>query len=147
VDVSRLLHLTVDFLSKDPALSRVRVDVEGTAPPVSADAEFLKIVFQNLLLNAAQAMRGEGKIRVSISSTNGACRITIADAGPGISPEAREKLFRPFFTTKARGTGLGLVTAKRLVEAHGGTIRIDSPPEGGTMVTVDLPQARASDPR
>ena len=146
VDVSMLLRLTVDLLSKDPALSRVRVDVVGTAPLVSGDAEFLKIVFQNLLLNAAQAMRGEGMISASVSSSGPVCRIQIADTGPGIAPEAREKLFRPFFTTKSRGTGLGLVTAKRLVEAHGGTITIESPPRGGTVVTVEVPQATESAP-
>jgi len=55
----------------------------------------------------------------------------------------RQKLFTPFFTTKARGTGLGLSTAKRLVEAHGGTILIECPPGGGTTVTLELPQPQA----
>ena len=59
------------------------------------------------------------------------CQITIADDGPGIAPEVREKLFTPFFTTKARGTGLGLSTARRLVEAHGGTLAIECPPARG----------------
>jgi nitrogen-specific signal transduction histidine kinase len=55
-------------------------------------------------------------------------------------PEVREKLFTPFFTTKARGTGLGLSTAKRFVEAQGGTIAIDCPPTGGTTVSIELPR-------
>jgi signal transduction histidine kinase len=141
VDVSPLVLTTVEFLSGDPALSGVRIDVEGSAPPLAGDAELLKIVFLNLLVNSAHAMRGEGCIRVSIGVTGGACRVTFADAGPGIPPEIREKIFTPFFTTKSRGTGLGLPTAKRLVEAHRGTISIECPSSGGTTVTIELPLA------
>jgi signal transduction histidine kinase len=86
-------------------------------------------------------MRGEGRILVSIGVSDGTCRVTVADGGPGIPPDIREKIFTPFFTTKARGTGLGLPTAKRLIEAHHGTIQIDCPPGGGTTVTVQLPLA------
>jgi two-component system sensor kinase FixL len=141
VDVSPLLLTTAELLSSDPALSGVRIVVEGSAPPLAADAELLKIVFLNLLVNSAHAMRGEGRIQVSIGVADGSCRVAVADAGPGIPPEIREKIFTPFFTTKSRGTGLGLPTAKRLIEAHGGTIQIDCPPEGGTTVTVQLPLA------
>ena len=143
VDVSPLLLGTVELLGSDPALSGVRIDVVGSAPPLAADAELLKIVFVNLLVNSAHAMRGEGRIQVSIGVANGSCRVAVADAGPGISPEIREKIFTPFFTTKSRGTGLGLPTAKRLIEAHHGTIHIDCPPGGGTTVTVQLPLATA----
>jgi signal transduction histidine kinase len=65
--------------------------------------------------------------------------VSIVDSGPGIPADARDKVFTPFFTTKRRGTGLGLPTAKRLVEAHGGTIAIDCPGAGGTRVIVQLP--------
>ena len=65
-------------------------------------------------------------------------RIEVADEGPGIAPEIRATLFRPFQTTKARGTGLGLATAKRLVELHGGRISVVCPDSGGTVVTVEL---------
>jgi two-component system sensor kinase FixL len=143
VDVSPLVLTTAVLLNSDPALSRVRIDVEGSSPPLAADAELLKIVFLNLLVNSAHAMRGEGRIQVTIGVANGYCRVAVADAGPGIPPEIREKIFTPFFTTKARGTGLGLPTAKRLVEAHQGTIQIDCPPGGGTTVTIQLPLAAA----
>jgi signal transduction histidine kinase len=106
-----------------------------------ADAELLKIAFVNLLINGAQAMQGQGDIRIDIAAENGACRITLADSGPGIPAEIRDKLFTPFVTTKSRGTGLGLSTVKRLVEAHEGRIRVDSPPGGGTTVTIELPLA------
>jgi two-component system NtrC family sensor kinase len=104
-----------------------------------ADAELLRIVVQNLLLNSAHAVQERGAIDVSLTSGGGACQVAIADNGPGIPPTIREKLFTPFFTTKGHGTGLGLATAKRLVEAHGGAITIDCPPHGGTVVTVRPP--------
>lgn len=139
VEIAPLLELTADLLGKDPALSSVRIEVAGAAPPILGDADLLKIVFQNLFISAAQAMRGQGIIRASVTPDDRVHCIRITDTGPGIPPDVREKLFRPFFTTKARGTGLGLSTAKRLVEAHAETIIIECPPEGGTTVTIELP--------
>ena len=94
------------------------------------------------MVNSAQAMRdGSGRIQVSGLVSAGRCRIDFADDGPGIPPDIREKIFTPFFTTKSRGSGLGLPTAKRLIEAHRGNIRIACPTAGGTIVTVELPAA------
>jgi two-component system sensor histidine kinase HydH len=90
-------------------------------------------------------MRGEGRIRVSVNASGPFGEVMFVDAGPGIPPEIREKIFTPFFTTKARGTGLGLPTAKRFVEAHGGTIAIECPPAGGTIVTIRLPLLSSAD--
>jgi two-component system, LuxR family, sensor kinase FixL len=143
VDVAPLLSNTAALLIEDPALKEMRVEVQGTAPPILADAGLLRIVFLNLLVNATHAMRGVGTLSVSIAAVGGLCTVTFADRGPGIPSEVREKIFTPFFTTKSRGTGLGLPTAKRLIEAHQGTIRIDCPSSGGTVVTVQLPLAEA----
>jgi two-component system sensor histidine kinase AtoS len=96
-------------------------------------------VFVNLLMNAAHAMDGQGVIRVSVMPADQVCHVVVQDSGPGIPPDVRERIFTPFFTTKSRGTGLGLPTAKRIVEAHSGQIEIDCPPGGGTTVTVQLP--------
>jgi two-component system sensor kinase FixL len=139
VDLRNLVMSTADLLSGDPALKQVKVEVEGLSPRMFGDAELLKIVFLNVLVNGAHAMEGRGRIRVSMGTADGACRITFADSGPGIPDDLRDKMFTPFFTTKARGSGLGLPTARRLIEAHAGTIRIDSPPGGGTTVTIHLP--------
>jgi len=144
VDVSPLITTTVDLLSGDPALSGIDIQMEGSSPPVRADPELLKIVFQNLIVNSAQAMRGSGRIRIRVHTADQSCQIIFVDAGPGIPPNIREKIFSPFFTTKARGTGLGLPTAKRLLEAHQGTIHIECPPAGGTTVTIRLPLARVA---
>jgi len=139
VDVAALIRTTADLLSADPAFKGIAVEIEGAPPALAADAELLKIVFQNLLMNAAQAMQGRGAVQVMLEPLDGVCRVTVRDSGPGIPADVRERIFTPFFTTKARGTGLGLPTAKRIVEAHGGSIGVYCPPGGGTTVEVRLP--------
>jgi two-component system sensor kinase FixL len=139
VDLAGLVRTTADLLAGDPALKGVAIHIDGDAPPVMADAELLKIVFQNLLVNSAQAMQGRGEIRVTLEPLDGVCRVMVRDAGPGIAADVRERIFTPFFTTKARGTGLGLATARRIVEAHAGRIAIDSAMGDGTTVTIELP--------
>ncbi len=139
IDLAELLSLTGRLMGEDAAYRDVRLMVSGSCPVVMADPELLKIVFLNLFLNSAQAMRQQGAISVSLAAEGGSCRIAIADSGPGIPPEVQARLFTPFVTTKSRGTGLGLSTVKRLVEAHGGEIRVDSPPGGGTTVVIALP--------
>jgi two-component system sensor kinase FixL len=142
VSLAGLLTLTSDLLAGDPMFRNVQVQLQGDPPPIIADADLLKIVFQNLFINAAQAMKGGGTIRAAITVRGNEQMVRVSDAGPGIPAEVRDKLFRPFFTTKARGTGLGLSIAKRLVELHGGSIALESPPGGGTVVTVRLPANR-----
>jgi signal transduction histidine kinase len=100
------------------------------------------VVFQNILMNAAQAMDGQGHVDVTITHADGHCLVAIADQGPGMPEEVRAKAFDAFFTTKHRGTGLGLPIARRVVEAHGGKMVIDMPPTGGTTVSVELPMTR-----
>ena len=139
VDVVTLVTMTADLICQDPSLRGVQIDVTGSSPPVSADAGMLKIVFQNLLVNSAHAMQGQGTIHVAVEAADSTCRIVFSDSGPGIPAEIRDKIFTAFFTTKSRGTGLGLATAKRLVEAHHGEIEVACPPAGGTTVTVQLP--------
>jgi PAS domain S-box-containing protein len=140
-EVVPLVAGTAELLRQDPALQQVEVAVEGTAPPISADAEMLRLVFQNLLLNGAHAMEGRGRIQVNVRVSGTVCQVAITDNGPGIPADIRQKIFTPFFTTKSAGSGLGLPTAKRLVEAHDGEIAIDCPPAGGTTVVVRLPLA------
>jgi len=143
VDALPLLETVANLVRQDPVARDVGITVGGAAARVLADAELLKLVLQNLLMNATHAMTGRGTITVTVSAAAGRTQIIVADSGPGIPPEIREKLFTPFFTTKARGTGLGLSAAKRFVEAQGGTIALDCPPSGGTVVAIDLPLAQA----
>jgi two-component system sensor kinase FixL len=142
-DLVPLVRTTASLLSTDPALRDVEIEVEGTAPPVNADPDMMRVVFQNLLINGAHAMQGKGRIRVAVESADSTCQIAFADAGPGIPPDLRDKIFTPFFTTKTRGSGLGLPTVKRLVEAHNGQIAIECPPTGGTTVVIRLPMGTA----
>jgi two-component system sensor kinase FixL len=139
LDLVALLRGVADLVRQDPTMKDLRIEVSGSGPPVVGDAELLKIVVQNLILNSAHATQGKGIARVSAAFAAGAYQITVADNGPGVPSEVRDRLFTPFFTTKARGTGLGLSTAKRLIESHGGTIMLDCPPSGGTVVVLQFP--------
>ena len=138
LDPLSILNTVISLVRQDPGAQDVAIEVDGASPPVAADAELLKFILQNLLLNALHAIQGKGRIRVSVDTSELVCTIAVADDGPGMSPEVREKIFTPFFTTKSRGTGLGLSTARRFVEAQSGTIAIDCPPSGGTVVVVTL---------
>ena len=134
-----LLNSVIELLRRDPAFAELVIEVTGEVPPVSGDATLLTIAFQNLLINSAQAMQGRGVVRVTLTAADGWHHVEIADTGPGIPPEIRASLFRPFKTTKARGTGLGMATAKRLAELHNGRIEVACPDAGGTIVTIHLP--------
>lgn len=139
VDLVPLVEVTASLLTRDPVLCNVTVEIEGAVPPVAADPAMLQVVFQNLLINSAHAMEGTGQIKVAVKLVGTVCEIAVVDAGPGIPVEVRQKVFMPFFTTKARGSGLGLPTVKRFVEAHHGEITIECPPTGGTTVLIRLP--------
>jgi PAS domain S-box-containing protein len=139
VALAELLENTSGLLRRDPAYTNLATQLTGSNPVVQADVEQLRTVFLNLLLNAAQATGAHGRIRISISADDLAATVAIGDDGPGIPAEVRARIFEPFFTTKHRGTGLGLPTAVRVVERHRGTVDVECPPSGGTVVTVTLP--------
>jgi len=141
VAVGTLLRDTASMIESDISMPNLKIAVSGTAD-IAGDREMLQVVFQNILMNAAQAMEGQGHIEVTITPAQGRCRIAVADQGPGMPDEVRAKAFEAFFTTKHRGTGLGLPIARRVVEAHGGTMRIDVPPAGGTTISIELPLPR-----
>lgn len=119
-------------LSKDPSL-----------PPVEHDAAQIQQLLLNLLLNAIQGTDGAGRIDVEIESRGGMALVRVKDTGRGISPEHLSQIFRPFFTTKGQGTGLGLSLARRIVETHGGSIDVVSTPGEGSEFTVWLPLRKA----
>ena len=109
-------------------------------PVIMADADMLYQAFLNLLINAMQAMPDGGPIAVSIDQTDAALIVTIADEGQGVTASVMEKIWDPFFTTKEKGTGLGLGIVKNIVEAHGGDIRIDNRPEKGARISIHFPR-------
>lgn len=142
VSLGTIVRETASLLTSDPEMRGVTVDISGPDPIVPADADMMKGVLLNLMINAAQAMGRQGCIGVSVSTRDGLCEVSVADQGPGIPENLRDKIFDPFFTTKHRGTGLGLAVARRTVEMHGGTIRFECPNRGGTVMTISLPLAR-----
>lgn len=138
VPLGSLLRETAALIERDPGMLNLEIGVSGSAD-ITGDREMLQVVFQNILMNAAQAMEGHGRVEVTITTAGGHCVVAIADRGPGMPDEVRDKAFDAFFTTKHRGTGLGLPIAKRVVDAHGGAIQIAVPPAGGTTISVALP--------
>ena len=139
VPVMALLESTAVLVRQDPAFAELAIRIEAAAATIVADADQLRQMLLNLLINSAQAMKGRGEVRVIARQQEATCEICVHDEGPGISLEARDHLFEPFFTTKHRGTGLGLAIARRIVEAHGGTLALESPPGGGTVAVVRIP--------
>lgn len=119
----------------------VRLDLPASLRELSVDPLQVGQVFQNLILNAVQAMPAGGALTVSaeLEREAPAVRIRVSDTGEGILPENMAKLFQPLFTTKARGIGLGLALSKQLVEANGGRIEFESSVGAGTTFSVILP--------
>jgi signal transduction histidine kinase len=120
-------------------------ELAADLPPVLADPAQLEQVFLNVCLNACQAMtvRGEGgTLTVRSRAAEGTVVVDIEDTGPGIPADVRAQVFKPFFTTKREGNGLGLAISARIVAEHGGHIGYRCPPQGGTIFTVTLHQAR-----
>jgi len=140
-------------LARQQIISRpieIKLSKAHDLPPVEHDAGQIQQVLLNLLLNAIQAIDDAGYIRVRLASEDDFATVTISDTGRGIDPEHLTNIFRPFFTTKKRGTGLGLSLVSRIVEAHGGRVQVHSTPGEGSQFMVWLPFHHAGmsqDPR
>ncbi len=137
-----LLDEILDQIGHQIPLTGYRIEREYLQQPfeLEADREQLRQVFTNLILNGLQAMAGQGTLTISAELEPGqACSITVADTGPGIPLEQRERLFTPFYTTKQNGTGLGLAVSWGIVRNHGGTIEVQSAPGCGARFSVVLP--------
>jgi signal transduction histidine kinase/NAD-dependent dihydropyrimidine dehydrogenase PreA subunit len=117
----------------------IRKNLAPDLPTLLADGTQLKQVFLNIVLNAAQAMEGKGKLAIATTMEKDAVKIRIQDTGPGIPPENLDKLFSPFFTTKEKGTGLGLAISYGIVERHGGRIDVETKLGKGAAFTISLP--------
>ncbi len=119
----------------------VAVDPPDVRLSALVDGVRIKQVITNIVKNAIEAApRGEGRVRVRLSEQGGGVRITVEDNGPGMTEEELSKVFQPFYTNKAQGVGLGMPIVRRLVELHGGEVRVVSERGTGTAVSVDLPR-------
>lgn len=118
----------------------LRVEADDTS--ANLDADLVVRALLNLVLNSIQAVRDQtapGVVTVRAHGQDGRARITVEDNGPGIPPDQLPQLFTPFFTNKQAGTGLGLSTARRVAEAHGGSLSACNLPAGGARFTLELP--------
>src|SRR5271166_4096357 len=139
------LNTTVEhavMLARQQVLSRpIKIELQKAPdlPEVEHDSDQVHQVLLNLLLNAVQALEGPGTVRVEIGSREGYASVVVSDTGRGISPQNLPNIFRPFYTTKGDGTGLGLSLAHRIVEDHHGRIEVSSVVGNGSKFTVLLP--------
>jgi len=128
---------------------KLDVEVDESTPPALADTDQMEQVFTNLLSNAMHAMDVDGgTVTVTVQPAlpqlelrGEHVQINIADSGPGMPPDVKEQVFNPFYTTKREGTGLGLAISQRIVNAHRGTLSVESTPTIGTVFMVVLPAA------
>ena len=124
-----------------PAAVDVHVHANGGSCRLLGYYDPLRRAFANLLRNAAEAMGGRGAIDVGVTTEGSGLLVTIADHGPGIPDELRQRVFEPYFTTKHDGTGLGLALVRQTIEAHHGTISVADTPGGGATFSVVLSAA------
>jgi two-component system CheB/CheR fusion protein len=140
LDLQRLIEDAIGLVRRDPAGAHVDIALEGPSTQLTADGELIRATVLNLLINAAQALNGAGRIVVRTFVTATTAVIEVTDNGPGIPAAIRTRVLDPFFTTKARGGGLGLAIATRTAELHGGSLELTCPQGGGTIVTLTLPR-------
>jgi two-component system, NtrC family, sensor histidine kinase HydH len=172
-EANRLNNIITDFLKfakpADPKLTPCRLDdlmekninsllpqikklnyvidkyYEENLPEIPFDPDMLYQAFLNIMLNAMQAMPRGGTIQIRISSARTSILVFIEDIGQGIPEELMEKIWNPFFTTKEKGTGLGLGIVKNIIELHNGSIRIENRRKRGVRVIIELPADHAPD--
>ena len=158
LDLAALIQDTMNLVAAHPdrsATTELIFDTDAVAQPIDGDSDLLHRAIFNLVLNAAQAIGDGGTVRVTLRSAtpdmvplgvlpeSGAVRLVIQDDGPGMPADVRDRIFTPFFTTKPRGSGLGLPVVHRAIEAHRGVVLVDSSPGSGTRFTIILPRTQS----
>jgi signal transduction histidine kinase len=142
-DVNETIQRATELVQHELTKRSIRLvfEPDPTLPRLMVSRDHLSGVWLNLLLNAIDAIDQDGTIRVSTRFSMEKLFVTIADSGSGIEPERINRIFEPFYTTKApgRGTGLGLSVCHRVIRQHGGTIQVSSQPGVGSEFTVELP--------
>jgi nitrogen fixation/metabolism regulation signal transduction histidine kinase len=143
VDVAELVHQVVRLHEANRGAARLRVLVDGTPPLVQADRDQIVQVLTNLVQNALDALDStEGDVTVSVGAEGpDHVRVTVADSGPGVSPEIASRLFEPYATNKEHGTGLGLAIAQRIAIEHGGELAYVPSAARGAAFRLILPVA------
>jgi nitrogen fixation/metabolism regulation signal transduction histidine kinase len=137
-DAMRLFEPQFNAVGKPPIATELLL-ADGL-PDIDADPDLLHKAFQNLILNALDAMPAGGTLRLNTAEKDGKVRIEVSDTGKGLTPEECSRLFTPYYTTKQLGTGLGLAIVQSVISDHHGTISVSSEEGRGTTFRIDLPQ-------
>ena len=158
LDLTALIRDTMNLVAAHPdcrATTTLTFDSDPVTQPIDGDADLLHRAIFNLVLNAAQAVGDSGSVTVTLRSATadmvpggvlpeaGAVRLVIEDDGQGMDAETRDRIFTPFFTTKPRGSGLGLPVVHRAIEAHRGVVLVDSSMGSGSRFTIILPRTQS----
>ncbi len=140
-DTNQVVDEVIDFIAPEAKRNNVEVIRNYTSdlPAIKLDTGLIKQAILNLIINAQQAMPGGGKLSVSTSLKDGHIQVEVTDTGVGIPDANLDKIFQAYYSTKKKGTGLGLPTAKRIVEEHGGNIYVESQEGKGSSFTIQLP--------
>lgn len=141
VDLTAVAREVADLMSPPARLARVDLKVDFPSNPVvlRGDADLLKQAVLNLVTNAIEAMREGGTLRLATASLNGSATLDVSDTGPGIPAAQRDRVFQLYFTTKTKGSGIGLALTYRAVQLHNGTIAFDSEEGKGTTFHLQFP--------
>jgi len=141
IDINKIIH-EVDALMAEEAKNQgviLEEHLDPKVPPLQADPNQMKQVLLNLMKNAFEALDSGGKVILSSGCEDNRVWFSVQDTGMGMSPEVLKKIFNPFFTTKKKGSGLGLAVINKIVGDHHGTVSVESAPDKGTTFRVDLP--------
>jgi signal transduction histidine kinase len=143
INLREVIDRSLNIVEHQAQEQNVKISVveRENASEIKADAEILRSVFNNLFLNALQAMPNGGELNVTMSPEDNWVKIEVTDTGDGISDENLPKIFEPYFSTKETGTGLGLAIVKRIIDEHHGTITVESEEGKSTKFEVKLPKA------
>jgi len=142
-DLRQLVEELIDFFRPQAESSRVVLRASVPAEPVacSVDAGLFKQAVLNLMINATQAMTDGGELLLRLDRQEDQAALEVIDTGPGIEPEACERIFQAYYSTRPGGSGLGLPLTRRIVRLHGGDVRVHSEPGKGTRFVICLPLA------
>ena len=142
--IDKILGEVLDFFGPTARANNIEVRTffPSDLPLVRLDSEVFKQAILNLFLNAFQALPIGGEITIQVNIEQNHCVLRIIDTGHGMPPEVVSRVFKPYYTTKPGGSGLGLATTKKIIEAHGGSIGVESEPKRGTCFTISLPLLR-----
>jgi signal transduction histidine kinase len=141
VDLNLLLEELVDFFAPQAQLNRAQLRFKPYSHPllVNVDPRLIKQMILNLMINAVQAMPNGGELILSARNTGQEAVVDVIDTGTGIPPDALDKIFQAYYSTKRGGMGLGLAMAQRIVQEHGGQITVTSEPVKGSDFRITLP--------